>query len=570
MSSETIMKSRRSALSPKQLMLLITLFLSIVGGIWQLTLMLPRRLKRRPAAPAPVKSRPGLTQLANDLHDDAPTDAATGTAPRPAAASGGAVRKSNNYARANYESALNTSGGSLIRKLRADKARQVETGATRGLFRVDCVPRSLADVKADLGAADPYVKNFAPKQCGKRIKVLSRTCIDLSASPNVAYICDEPEKRKHRASKLPINLNRFIKLIDGPCDAESLPPMRPGLTWMLDVYHGFKRRWNHMVHWQDSVLPLQDMAFEGSTLPRLPISTVGLHQISDAAALEDGGGMGTDWFDGVLRIALQQQQQAADVANATDAKAAAAANAGGGGSGPMTPQFLWAADFAAGPLCFEHVVLAVKELKQPHFCSDEAAAAFRDHAATRLGLRRERASRGGVGGGDGDGGGGGDGDGSAAARLPRVVTLALRSDERRFLNEEQLVTEMRDVCMANGYELRLLRPRAEPLAAQAAVFAGTAVLIASHGAPHANTLFMPAGGVVIEVLNCGHYTDVSRKLITETGHLYMSTMDNASLECQAAGSDRHSADDRELLRGEWEPALLTALRAVAPLVEEPS
>ena len=47
-------------------------------------------------------------------------------------------------------------------------------------------------------------------------------------------------------------------------------------------------------------------------------------------------------------------------------------------------------------------------------------------------------------------------------------------------------------------------------------------------------------------------------------------MDNASLECQAAGSDRHSADDRELLRGEWEPALLTALRAVAPLVEEPS
>ena len=107
-------------------------------------------------------------------------------------------------------------------------------------------------------------------------------------------------------------------------------------------------------------------------------------------------------------------------------------------------------------------------------------------------------------------------------------------------------------------------------AAQAAVFAGTAILIASHGAPHANTIFMPAGGVVIEVLNCGHYTDVSRKLITETGHLYMSTMDNASLECQSNQAARHSADDRALLRAEWEPALLEAMRSVDAHGTEPA
>ena len=44
----------------------------------------------------------------------------------------------------------------------------------------------------------------------------------------------------------------------------------------------------------------------------------------------------------------------------------------------------------------------------------------------------------------------------------------------------------------------------------------------------------------------------------------MSTMDNASLECQSNQAARHSADDRELLRSEWEPALLEALKVVEP------
>ena len=63
------------------------------------------------------------------------------------------------------------------------------------------------------------------------------------------------------------------------------------------------------------------------------------------------------------------------------------------------------------------------------------------------------------------------------------------------------------------------------------MFARSSVLVAAHGAPHANSIFMPAGAVVVEVLNCGHYTDVSRKLITETGHSHAA---RASACCRAA------------------------------------
>ena len=78
---------------------------------------------------------------------------------------------------------------------------------------------------------------------------------------------------------------------------------------------------------------------------------------------------------------------------------------------------------------------------------------------------------------------------------------------------------------------------------------------------------MPTGAVVIEPLGCGHYTDVSRKLITEGGHFYLATMDATNANCTSNQAAKFGADDRELRREEWQPAVEEALRVLEGRVE---
>ena len=102
---------------------------------------------------------------------------------------------------------------------------------------------------------------------------------------------------------------------------------------------------------------------------------------------------------------------------------------------------------------------------------------------------------------------------------------------------------------------------------QAERLSRASVFISAHGASHANTLFMPTGAVVIEPLGCGHYTDVSRKLITEGGHFYLATMDATNANCTSNQAAMFGADDRELRREEWQPAVEEALRVLEGRVE---
>ena len=67
---------------------------------------------------------------------DAEMRAARERAAEPAKAQASAATN-NQYASNAFESAFNRSGGSLISKLRGDKKRQIEQGASRGLFHVE-------------------------------------------------------------------------------------------------------------------------------------------------------------------------------------------------------------------------------------------------------------------------------------------------------------------------------------------------------------------------------------------------------------------------------------------------
>ena len=222
------------------------------------------------------------------------------------------------------------------------------------------------------------------------------------------------------------------------------------------------------MHWLDTVLPLYDAAVTNGHLLDGPISTVALHQVPSLAELRGGGGMGTDWFYGVLRIAVDAQ------------RARAAAPAASSSAPAEDVAFLFADRFRSGVVCFEEVAMVAKDLKQPHLCSEEAAAAFRASASKSLRLPpplgAPAAPDDAVTANDGGGGG----------LLRREVLLALRDDERRFLKEEALVSGLRQLLKRRGYALRTMRPKAEPLRTQARVpRAATATLThcASHPQP---------------------------------------------------------------------------------------
>ena len=52
---------------------------------------------------------------------------------------------------------------------------------------------------------------------------------------------------------------------------------------------------------------------------------------------------------------------------------------------------------------------------------------------------------------------------------------------------------------------------------QLELFASTKLLVTPHGAQLTNVVFMPAGASIVEVFNCGFFSDVPKKLALECG-----------------------------------------------------
>ena len=93
---------------------------------------------------------------------------------------------------------------------------------------------------------------------------------------------------------------------------------------------------------------------------------------------------------------------------------------------------------------------------------------------------------------------------------------------------------------------------------QLALYSNTSLLVSPHGAQLTNVVFMPAGAAVVEVLNCGHFTDVPKKLALECGLRYVATQDPRP-GCDAIIGKRHQDDDRNVTIDELRPALRAAL-----------
>lgn len=81
---------------------------------------------------------------------------------------------------------------------------------------------------------------------------------------------------------------------------------------------------------------------------------------------------------------------------------------------------------------------------------------------------------------------------------PRSITLLVRERWREFTNFEEVKAALR----GTGLPVRVVkRLSAMSWADQVALFAGTGILIAAHGAAMVNTMFMPKGSVAIEVFS---------------------------------------------------------------------
>ena len=91
---------------------------------------------------------------------------------------------------------------------------------------------------------------------------------------------------------------------------------------------------------------------------------------------------------------------------------------------------------------------------------------------------------------------------------------------------------------------------------QVELYARSSILISMHGAQLINAAFMAEGAVVVEVFNCGHFSDTYKAVILEAGVGYIATRDPRPGCDQDLG--RHMS---ETSRRVGEAELLPALRA---------
>ena len=78
---------------------------------------------------------------------------------------------------------------------------------------------------------------------------------------------------------------------------------------------------------------------------------------------------------------------------------------------------------------------------------------------------------------------------------------------------------------------------------------------------------MPTGAAVVEVLNCGHFTDVPKKLALECGLRVVQTIDPAP-GCDRPLGKGHTDDDRDVTLDELRPAVAAAMAKGAARVEK--
>ena len=289
-----------------------------------------------------------------------------------------------------------------------------------------------------------------------------------------------------------------------------------GTTWLIDVHHGFQRRWDQIFHFSNTIFAAYDAAESGQLEP---IDAAALYQIDSEAALHRAG----DWFVQTLRIALHRLARGRGV------------------------RLLFGANFSGAPLCFERLWLVQRRLSQPHFHSVAAARAFRRRALS-LSIPPIVPPE------------------AAGATASLFATLLLRTDERLFLNAATLEGEMRTELSSPPISTRgaALPLRAIALRGsltfrwQLELFASTKLLVTPHGAQLTNVVFMPAGASVVETFNCGFFSDVPKKLALECGLRYVATQDPRP-GCDAIIGKRHQDDDRNVTIEELRPALRAAL-----------
>ena len=190
---------------------------------------------------------------------------------------------------------------------------------------------------------------------------------------------------------------------------------------------------------------------------------------------------------------------------------------------------------ATTPLCFDQPITLHSTLHGPNLYAPRVAAAWR--ADTRALLRMSAAL--------------------AASTDPNQITLLLRTHDRTFTNADSLGRWVRARTRACGYGCRVQRlSGGMSFREQVELYARSSILISMHGAQLINAAFMAEGAVVVEVFNCGHFSDTYKAVILEAGVGYIATRDPRPGCDQDLG--RHMS---ETSRRVGEAELLPALRA---------
>lgn len=133
---------------------------------------------------------------------------------------------------------------------------------------------------------------------------------------------------------------------------------------------------------------------------------------------------------------------------------------------------------------------------------------------------------------------------------PRVILLHNRVGRRSFLRVDELETAIRKLVLPMDWHVRTISFDGMPLEDQVRVVEQASILVSMHGASELNSIFMPLGSVLVEVVPASHpfaMMDPPRNLSDQSvGDFFLHTSRNAGnryVAIQAQMSDYHLSND---------------------------
>ena len=307
---------------------------------------------------------------------------------------------------------------------------------------------------------------------GKRLAAWSELCLDVRRREVLDCSGGHGDGSSNRSNP---HFSKAFRFGDATrCNASW--PRLAGNAWVLEVSHGWATDPTNIGHWGQSVFPFYAAARATPCVRAL--SAVVLYQVV-RANLTHVRGAYTDWFHRTMQVCALSPRGGSG-----------GSDGGGGGSGGSGgPRLLFWDDLwaAKSPVCLETALTTHATLKGPNLYVPSIARSFRRDA---LVLMRATA----------------EAEAVLAGGEPARLQVLLRQHDRAWSNGEAICRWVGGRARGCGYETHVRKLQGGmPFREQLLMYAAAAVLLSAHGAQLINAAFMPRGGVVVEVFNCGDF-----------------------------------------------------------------